>query len=147
MDKKRIVWIDDNINTSIFKPYVDEFEDNGIEIIKIKSVTGIIERLIKEAENTLSAILVDIIMPSEDLDFGETKGGLRTGMVVLERIMEEDSLKSIPNIVVTNADDDIIREFCNSKRIKYLKKSDYFSEEFVKEVKEVIEDFYKNDEL
>ena len=43
MDNKRIAWVDDNINTQILKTYIDEFEDNGIEVVKIKTVEGLLD--------------------------------------------------------------------------------------------------------
>lgn len=138
MDKKRIAWVDDNINTPILEPYVDEFEDNETEIIKIKTVDGLINRLKKELQNSLSAILVDIIMPPENYDDGKTRGGIRTGVSVLEDILKEASLKNIPIIAVTNVDDPEVSEFCESNHIPWLKKKDYFSDTFVKAVNDKI---------
>ena len=139
MEKKRIAWIDDDIQSSLLVPYIDEFSDNGVEIIKIKSVEGIVEILKKEAQ-TLSAILVDIIMPPESLDFGKTRGGLRTGQVVLKLILEEKSLNTIPIVVVTNIDDSKVSDFCKDSKIPCIKKGDYFSDTFVEAILHIIDE-------
>lgn len=144
MDKKRIVWIDDNINTPILKPYIDEFEDNGIEIIKQKTVVGLIETLKKELKNSLSAVLVDIIMPPENYDDGKTRGGLRTGIVVLEDILKETSLNNVSIIAVTNVDDNEAVKFCEMNKVPLLKKYEYFSDSFVKAVNEEIKKYGEN---
>lgn len=144
MCRKRIAWIDDNINTSILEPYVDEFIDNGIEIVKIKTVMGLMETLKKELQNSLFAILVDIIMPSENYDDGKTRGGLRTGLLVLEEILNEASLKNIPIIAVTNVDDNELNKFCEKHSIPRLKKHDYFSDGFVVAINKEIEKHQKS---
>lgn len=139
MEKKKIVWIDDDIDTSILRPYVDEFEENDFEIVKLESIDNLLPFL-KEEANTISAILVDIIMPPLHLDFKETRGGLRTGLVVLKNIKKEKSLNEIPLIVVTNVDDDIVKAFCNQNRIPCIEKKNYFSDEFVAVIINIIND-------
>ena len=42
MEKKRIVWIDDDIDNLFLRPYVDEFEDNNFEVIKIKTINNLL---------------------------------------------------------------------------------------------------------
>ena len=91
-----------------------------------------------EAEKSLSAILVDIAMPPGHLDFRETRGGLRTGIVVIKELLKEDSLKSIPIIVFTNVDDVAVNDFCKDRSIPYLRKEDYFSDKFVVEIDKII---------
>jgi CheY-like chemotaxis protein len=137
-NKKRIVWIDDYIDTPILRPYVDEFEDNDFEVIKIKEVSNFMEILKKEAKKTVSAILVDILMPPQHFDFSETRGGLRTGIVVIKQILKEGELKGIPIVAFTNVDDSVINEFCREKHIQCIEKRNYFSDEFVAKIDEII---------
>ena len=40
---KQILWIDDDIKSSILRPYVDEFFDNGYSILKVKNPDDIEE--------------------------------------------------------------------------------------------------------
>lgn len=138
MEKKRIVWIDDEINTLLLKPYVDAFEDNNFEVIKIETIDNLLPILKIEAEKSLSAIIVDIIMPPRHLDFSETEGGLRTGIVIIKDLLKEDFLKSIPIVVLTNVNDVAVNVFCKHRSISCLKKKDYFSDEFVLEIEEII---------
>lgn len=136
--KKRIVWIDDDINTPILTPYVDEFEDNNFEIIKIESIDNLLPILKIEAKESLQAILVDIIMPYKHLGFGKTRGGLRTGLFVIKDILNEDSLKSIPIIAITNGDDTYVKNYIINNCIPYIEKKSYFSNELVAIVNKII---------
>lgn len=138
MEKKRIVWIDDVINSPIYKGYVEAFEDNNFEVIKIETINNLLPILRIEVEKSLSAIIVDIAMPPGLLDFRKTRSGLKTGLFVIEDILKEDSLKSIPIIVFTNVDDVDVDVFCKYRSISCLKKMDYFSDKFVLEIEEII---------
>ena len=51
-------------------------------------------------------------MPPGDIDFGEARGGLRTGIVILKKILEDRDLETIPKIVVSNVDDSVVIDFC-----------------------------------
>lgn len=137
MEKKIIAWIDDEINTSFLKPYVDELKEYNYEIIKIKTTENLIQRL-KELARTLSAIFVDIIMPPKGLNYSEADGGLRTGLVVLKDIKTETSLRDIPLIVVSNLNDETIKKYCNDNQIPYIEKRSYFSDEFVEKITGII---------
>lgn len=137
MEKKKIIWIDDDIETPILDPYVDELEEDGFSIIKVKKTDGFMD-LIKNESDTITAILVDIIMPPGDIDFGEARGGLRTGIVILKKILEDRDLETIPKIVVSNVDDSVVIDFCKKQSIPCLSKGEYFSNTFVEKVKELI---------
>ena len=143
-NKKRIVWIDDDIDTPILRPYVDEFEDNDFEVIKIKDISNFMDVLKKEAKNSISAILVDILMPPQNLDFSETRGGLRTGIVIIKKILNEEELKGIPIVAFTNVDDTVIDKFCKHYHISCIEKKNYYSDELVEKIEEIINDRKKS---
>ena len=128
MEKKRIVWIDDDIYSPILRPYIDEFEENNFEVVKIKDI------------DNLLPILVDIIMPPQNLDFSKTRGGLRTGIVVIENILNDVTLKNIPIVAFTNVDDLVVNNFFRNKSIMCLEKKNYFSNEFVAKIDSFIDD-------
>ena len=140
MEKKRIVWIDDDIYSPILRPYIDEFEENNFEVVKIKDIDNLLPILKKELEKALSAILVDIIMPPQNLDFSKTRGGLRTGIVVIENILNDVTLKNIPIVAFTNVDDLVVNNFFRNKSIMCLEKKNYFSNEFVAKIDSFIDD-------
>lgn len=137
MTKKKIAWIDDEINKFLLRPYVDELEENNYEVVKINSTENLIQHL-KEESASLAAILIDIIMPPVGLDFAETRGGLRTGLVILKKIRAESSLSGIPLIIVTNLDDEVTKKYCEVNKIPYITKSNYFSDEFVRKISDII---------
>lgn len=142
-NKKRIVWIDDDINTPILSPYIDEFEENNFEVIKIESSDNLLPVLKIEAKKSLHAILVDIIMPPGKLDFSKTRGGLRTGLLVLEDILNEKTLNKLPIVVLTNGDDDEVNKYCIEKDINCLKKKDFFSNVLVMKILELTNRYSK----
>lgn len=138
MKKKRIVWIDDDLGSPILRPYIDEFIENNFEVIKVREIDNLLPILKNEAKKDLHAILVDLVMSPRHLDFNKTRGGLRTGLVVVEDILKEDSLNKIPIIIVTNANDIVVSNFCKDKSIAYIEKKDYFSDEFVVIINKII---------
>jgi len=129
---KRIIWIDDDINGLYLRPYVDEFEENDFEIIKVMKADDVDNILQNEITDSLTAIIIDISMPPGDnINFREARGGLRTGKIILERLLSDMSISSVPKIVFTNVDDEEVEQFCMNNSIPYLKKENYFSDEFV----------------
>lgn len=138
MQKKRIMWIDDEIEEPLLRPYVDEFEENGFEVIKVKSTFGLINSLKVENSSTLAAILVDVIMPAGCFAIDKTKAGIYTGLVVMEMIMSYTNLKDIPIICVSHFSNEEVLAFCIEHDIPFVSKMDYFSNEFVKEISKLI---------
>lgn len=129
---KRIIWIDDDINGFFLRPYVDEFEENDFEIIKVMKIEEVDSILQNEITDSIIAIIIDISMPpGENISFREARGGLRTGEIILKRFLCNESIASIPKIVFTNVDDEEVEQYCEDNRIPYLKKEHYFSDEFV----------------
>ena len=49
MTKKKIAWIDDEINKFLLRPYIDELEENNYEVDKINSTENLIQHLKEES--------------------------------------------------------------------------------------------------
>lgn len=134
---KKILWIDDDLRRPELSIDIDEFNENGFEIIIADNPDECSEIIAKRHD--FECIIIDISMPlGKSIDFGEAKGGMRTGLIVLKNLVNNKKLKKIQKIVYTIADDDEVRDYCEDNNIPYLRKQMYLSDTFVDEVKHII---------
>ena len=80
----------------------------------------------------INLIILDIMMAPGELfvDTGSVEDGLRTGIVLFEKIREQEP--DIPVIIFTNASDRDVRErFRNEKNCLFVQKKGYLPHEFV----------------
>jgi CheY-like chemotaxis protein len=135
---KNILWIDDGIESSALRPYIDEFNENGFTIIRAANPDECDEIL--NSRQDFQCIIVDISMPlGQTIKYGEAKGGFLTGLVVLKKIVDNPKVKNVKKIVFTivenNAD---VREYCTNNHIEYLEKQRYLADTFVAKVKDIL---------
>lgn len=136
--KKRIIWIDDDINRLFLRPYIDELEESGFDIIKVMEADEVDNILQNEITDTLTAIIIDIAMPpGEKISFREARGGLRTGKILLERLLSDESVSNFTKIVFTNVEDEVVEQYCMDNNIPYLKKENYYPDNFVEKINEL----------
>ena len=136
--KKRIMWIDDNINGLFLRSYIDELEESGFDIIRVMKADEVDNILQNEITDSLTAIIIDISMPpGEKISFSEARGGLRTGKIILERLLSDESVSNVKKIVFTNVEDAVVEQFCMDNNIPYLKKENYYSDNFVDKINEL----------
>ncbi|MDR1340283.1 MAG: hypothetical protein LBK58_09565 [Prevotellaceae bacterium] len=138
---KKILWIDDNVNRYSLMPYIDELNEKGFTIVKAENPDESDDILSKQKD--FLCIIVDISMPlGEKIPFGEAKGGMQTGLVILKKLVEDKALDNVKKIVFTIVDNAEVREYCNSQtpKIRYLEKYRYFTDAFVDEIKTIIND-------
>lgn len=132
-----VLWVDDDINNSRLRVERDEFEENGITIIKAENPDECWEQL--ENSNKVDLIILDISMPlGVKIKPQESLGGMRTGLVLLKKLMEKEQTKGIKKIVYTIVDDNDVMDYCSENNIPYLSKQEIFPEELVEEVKQMI---------
>jgi len=137
---KKILWIDDDINRIPLMPFVDEFKEKGFTIIGVENPDEINEKLCSNQCN-FQCIIVDISMPlGEIIQFGEAKGGMQTGFVILKKLVETPELNEVKKVVFTIVDDAEVRTYCKSldPQISYLPKHKYFTDTFVNEIENII---------
>ena len=136
--KKRIMWIDDNINGLFLRSYIDELEESGFDIIRVMKADEVDNILQNEITDSLTAIIIDISMPpGEKISFSEARGGLRTGKIILERLLSDESVSNVKKIVFTNVEDAVVEQFCMDNNIPYLKKENYYSDNFMDKINEL----------
>lgn len=134
---KKILWVDDDIKRLELSVDIDEFIDKGFEIIKAANPDECSE--IIEQRHDFGCIIVDISMPTgKNIDFGEAKGGMRTGLIILKNLVKNEELKNIKKVVYTIVDDEEVRNYCEENNITYLSKRNYLSDTFVEKISQLI---------
>lgn len=134
---KKILWVDDDIKRLELSVDIDEFIDKGFEIIKAANPDECSE--IIEQRHDFECIIVDISMPTgKNIDFGEAKGGMRTGLIILKNLVKNKELKNIKKVVYTIVDDEEVRNYCEENNITYLSKRNYLSDTFVEKISQLI---------
>lgn len=139
--RKKIIWIDDDINRSFLRPYVVELMDNDFDIIKVNASDDVKNNLENmKGDNSLVAIIIDIAMPTGNIiNFRKARGGLRTGIIILKDLLKNENYAKVPKIVFTNVDDEEVKKFCKGNDIPYLKKVEYFPDMLVDEIMNLID--------
>lgn len=95
-----IIFIDDELN--YISAFIQAFEMTGFSVETEKSIDQAWEKISNNPE-AVDAIILDIMMPHGRLfTFEETEGGLNTGLMFIEKMIELD--EQIPIIVLTNTD-------------------------------------------
>jgi CheY-like chemotaxis protein len=136
---KKILWIDDDINRYSLMPYIDEFNENGFEIVKAANPDE--SDIILSTQHDFQCIIVDVSMPlGENIKFGEAKGGMQTGLVYLQKLVDNANLNNVKKVVFTIVDNSEMREYCKSQtpEILYLEKHRYFTDTFVQKIKNIL---------
>lgn len=134
---KRILWIDDDINRFALKPYIDVFKERGYTIDGAENFDESLKIL--EQKNTYGCIIIDVSMPLGSLaDSREAKSGLRTGMVVLKKMMDNPDLAEVKKVIFTIVDNAEARDYCDENDVPYLEKQEFLSTTFVDEIEKII---------
>jgi CheY-like chemotaxis protein len=95
----KIIYIDEEASRAMFESKFDVMRDEGIEVLAISKVQDAMPA-IETHVSTLSAIVLDIIMPPAPLYTpSETNGGKKTGLRLLKDI--RNRWPKIPVVVVS----------------------------------------------
>lgn len=134
MEEYNILWIDDDINGPELLSERDALEEKGCNITPITHPDELQINVIP----SFNCIIMDLFMPvGKKLSLQETKGGSRTGFVLLKKITEK-----FPNsliVIYTVFDIPEVKNYCNNKQhICYLSKSSFSAEEFADKIVELI---------
>lgn len=130
MNRKNILWVDDDIDRFALMADRDELESRGGSIIKAPRPEDLL-KVLREQILKIDGIIVDISMPTGELDMEEAEYGMRTGLALIRKIRESDSIyKDTPIIVYTVIGKDDVRQYCDDNHIPYRNKSSVSSKEF-----------------
>lgn len=145
-NKKKILWIDDDIKKPALEPDRDELEGRNCTIIDMIEPNIFLKRINNNNENDddfhIDCFIVDAMLPNGCLSSKETKNTTRTGLVLIKKLFESGRYQNVPVIVYSVVDEEEIRDFCSEQkipldRIKILNKS-MRSREFADEVVELL---------
>lgn len=133
----RILWIDDDVKRLELSVDIDEFTDRGFIITQAENPDEFNE-IIADRQD-FQCIIVDISMPTgKHINFGEAKGGMRTGLIVLRQIVANEKLNDILKVAYTIVNDDEVISFCKENDIYYLDKGKYLSDSFVDRIEQLL---------
>ena len=120
--KKTILWLDDDFKTPALRTEKDELLRRNYSIIATDNPDAFMEALSKE---DFDCIVMDITLPLGSLiKPGEAKRGMRTGLVILNSIIANEELSSVPIVVYTIVEDQDVKEFCKKYNVLYISKLD-----------------------
>ena len=129
MWRKKIIWIATNVPIA----YIDELKENGYDVFNVTNPDDIDDILQHISVDTLALIIIDMPLPTgTNIGLRESRGGLVTGKVVLERLLEDHSLDGIPKMVFTNLEDEKTELWCKDRNVPYIRMTDYFADDFSK---------------
>lgn len=135
---KKIMWVDDDINRSILRPYLDELTERGYAIIRVQSVDEIKSTI--NSSMPISLMILDVSMPpGESLDFKESRGGIQTGYLLLKELVANKILEDVIKIVFTIVDNNNLIDFCAKNKIPIYDKEEYLSVKFADEIDSILQ--------
>jgi len=121
-EKKKILWIDDDINKPALEPDRDELERRNCTIIDMIDPDG----FMKEIKNSnecingfpIDCFIIDAMMPHGNyLSLKETKNTTRTGLVLIKKLFDSRKFQNVPVIVYSVLDEEEIMDFCSEHGI------------------------------
>ncbi len=123
MNTKNILWVDDDVSRFALLLDRDELESRGCKIIEAPNPNELI-KVLRDQLYHIDCIIVDMVMPSGDLDMVEAGYGTRTGLSLIKLIRETDSkYKDVKIIVYSVLGDEDVRKYCRDNDIPYLNKA------------------------
>ncbi len=128
-----ILWVDDDLESSIAS-YIDELEEDGYDVIKASNSAEMWDQVEKNSQS-ISLILMDIMLPTGgDLSSSETKGGMITGLVLLEKLKSKGIIPATPVIIFTILSDQEVAEWANRNSVPQLKKQNTLPSELLEKI-------------
>ena len=142
---KEILFIDDEIVPGLTEPdgvymwyYCEELRQAGYIVDEVWETDLAVQKLAAR-EKPYALIILDIMMPTgEEFDVPEAEGGLRTGVLLLDKILEMSP--KTPVLILTNvANPETVHHVRRRPNVhKVLFKPDWPKEEVVNEVRLVL---------
>lgn len=133
MKEYDILWIDDDINGPELMTERDALEELGCRITSLSRPDGF--RM--ETVPLYDCIIIDLSMPIGSMSIMETRGGSRTGFVLLKKIKNKHPKSKI--VIYSVFDVPEVRSYCNNNRIEYWNKSSINADDFALNIIEFIE--------
>lgn len=127
---KNILWVDDDIDKFALMADRDELESRGCKIMTAPRTEDLL-KVLREQILQIDCIIVDICMPTGELDMEDADYGMRTGIALIRKIKESNSIYKDTRIMVyTVIGGKDVRQYCEDNNIPCLNKSSVSSKEF-----------------
>lgn len=126
-----ILWVDDDIFSSL-NPHVDELEENGYIILKADTLEEMWSHIDKN-QTDIYLIIMDIMMPTGPQPHGnnnriinidKAKGGILTGLRVLEDLSTQGLLKDKKVLIFTILGEQEITEWTRKNKVTSMRKQE-----------------------
>jgi hypothetical protein len=130
--KKHVLWVDDDL---LFQR---SYREELAELCKLdiaKSPEAMWKLLNENGPQFYAGIVLDVLLPYKGMDIETTKGGLRTGLTLLEMIKASKEFSSIPVILFSIRETADVDEIGEQHGVRVLRKSETHIEEFISAVK------------
>ncbi len=133
----KILFIDDDIRSQI--DTLDILKMEGFDVVYASHIKEAIT-LAEKYNNSISAIVLDIMMPTQGIfSLQETQGGRRTGILLYQKYLKP-LLPNIPVIVLTAlTDQSILSEIRKELCVKSILYRPITVKEIIREIKKNIE--------
>lgn len=135
-DQKRfILWIDDDLD--LLRPQRLNLLDRGYNVIIEGDVDYALEKILSDLDS-IQGLIIDVMMnPGARFRTLAHQGGLRTGLLLVDYLIKEKRLTSLPIFVFTHRFDPEAAERLRLEyRINYYQKQDFKGEAIVSLVRE-----------
>jgi CheY-like chemotaxis protein len=131
-----ILWLDDDIGG--IRPFKDELEDAGYEVLQTTNPDVFYQKL-EELLPKIVGIIMDIMLPTgQSVSQKESGSGIRSGLLIMQKLKSEERYLHLPIIVLTIVDDQDVIDWANDNNIEVL----YKLETYPLELKQKVQDFF-----
>lgn len=124
MDKViTLLWLDDDFGNAAIRTENDDLLLKGYKIIGVRTPDEFDD--IVKGDTSFDCLIIDVSLPvGNRLNVGASKKGMRTGLVLLEEIVQQQRFSNIPIVVYTIVKSDDIKYFCKEHNITYIDKGE-----------------------
>lgn len=131
-----ILWLDDDINRSSLKNFVETIEEE-FEVIRCTNPKDALAEL-EEKIDQINLFIVDIIMPTSNLfDREKVNGGTSTGIELVRLIKNDVKYKKLPVMFYSIRYDQKASSYAEQNNIPLIIKQRTPLSEFINEVKKI----------
>lgn len=129
MTNYNILWIEDDVNGPELMSERDALQERGCVVTPVINPDELKISKIRQYD----CIIIDLMMPpGKKLSFQETRGGSKTGFVLLKKIKEKYPDSKVVVYSVFNVPE--ARVYCNENGIEYWTKSNYLADAFAENI-------------
>lgn len=133
MAEFKILWIDDDVNGPELMSDREALKERDCIVTPITNP----DELQFDTISSFDCIIMDLFMPpGKKLDIHESRGGARTGFILLKKI--KDKYPNSKTVIYTVFEIPEVKKYCNDMTIEYWNKSGYDADEFANSVIELV---------